>query len=231
MRSLTCPTKLSITRALTTTSFIFFVLLKTNITMSQSQFTIDNSTLGIIQDGQKKRLGTAFVCENPSWIISCAHVEKQHPGLKFYKSIKNEVPLKLISIDEKQDIAIYESDTPITERFLKLDTTFQYKVGVEIVYAGFDVRSSTDSNSNIKINRALVQAAGLYKEENVETFFIEFIGEGIPGYSGGPVFNMKGEIIAIFAQSYFRKSLKIGYVDILINRAFSIKGIYDRLKK
>lgn len=198
-----------------------------------SQFSIDKSALGLITNKEQKALGTAFLCGNPSWIVTCAHVEQSETGDKFYIPIGNEIPipLKLLSIDPKQDVAIYQTDVPISDKHLNIDTTFKFKVGAEIVYAGYDVRSSVGSNKNIKISKAVVISVGIYKEFNIETYFIEFIGEGIPGYSGGPVFNLKGELIGIFAQSYYRKPIKIGYPDILINRAFTIKGIYDRIKK
>jgi hypothetical protein len=51
--------------------------------------------------------------------------------------------------------------------------------------------------------------------------FLEFQGEGIPGYSGGPVFNEKGELVAFMREAWFRQGVK-GGPPSLFNPAFSL---------
>jgi len=52
--------------------------------------------------------------------------------------------------------------------------------------------------------------------------FLEFEGQGRPGYSGGAVLNSRGEIVAVMREAWTKQGVK-GGPPILINRAFSLE--------
>ena len=66
-------------------------------------------------------------------------------------------------------------------------------------------------------------AIGVALYEGVSVDFIEFEGEGIPGYSGGPILNNKGEVVALMREAWNKRGVKAGAAEVLVNRGFSIE--------
>ena len=58
--------------------------------------------------------------------------------------------------------------------------------------------------------------------------FLEFEGVGRPGYSGGPVFDTSGNVIAIVGKAWTKQGVK-GGPERLINRAFSLDILSESL--
>ena len=85
------------------------------------------------------------------------------------------------------------------------------------MYIGWD-----KSLSQLQVHEAMISATGSSENDSVIVDFIEFEGQGLPGYSGGPVFNTDGKIIAIMREGWKKQGVKGGKVS-LINRAFSIE--------
>ncbi len=95
--------------------------------------------------------------------------------------------------------------------------------GDTIYYYGYD-QKFTDS---VKIpagmmNAGIVTATGSALNDGIIIDFLEFPGVGIPGYSGGPVFNDRGELVAMMREAWTRQGIK-GGPPILMNRAFSLE--------
>ena len=57
-------------------------------------------------------------------------------------------------------------------------------------------------------------------EEGSKVDFIEFAGQAVPGYSGGPVLDRSGKVVAMIREGWQRTSLRGGSSE-RINRAFS----------
>jgi hypothetical protein len=75
------------------------------------------------------------------------------------------------------------------------------------------------------MNHTMVEATGVLRGDNGTLFdFLEFEGHAIPGYSGGPVFDDKGELVAIMWQAWNWQGVK-GGPKRLINRAFTIEPL------
>ena len=56
--------------------------------------------------------------------------------------------------------------------------------------------------------------------------FLEFEGKGLPGFSGGPVFNQEGKVVAIMREAWTKRGVKGGPA-VLLNRAFSVQILSD----
>jgi len=72
------------------------------------------------------------------------------------------------------------------------------------------------------MNDATVSATGVVLNNDFIVDFLEFVGRGIPGYLGGPVFNERGELVAVMREAWNRQGFKGGPTN-LVNRAFSIE--------
>jgi S1-C subfamily serine protease len=61
--------------------------------------------------------------------------------------------------------------------------------------------------------------------------FIEFEGVALPGYSGGPVFDAQGRVIAIIREAWWKTDPRAGTSRWLINRAFSLTPVKSEAQK
>ena len=206
---------------------IFFA--KTFNVFSQTKefsFNISYSSVGFITDETGFIIGTGFVFEKPNQVITCAHVIQKNKI--FFRPVKPEKTSYLLHLKttyEAEDIAILISDDTICKEPLKYGTSDKISPGDQIVYIGYNQNESNDKSIVLKAHRAELSACGLVKNGGSIARFFEFQGEGIPGYSGGPVFDVNGGVIAIFRQAWTVKGLKRGAPETLINRAFSITPI------
>ena len=198
-------------------SIICLILFNVTILLAQ-QFQIPLRAVGRVYQSSvdTSSIGTAFVCGNRKAVFTCSHVVvNDNLWFKGFKSnirhrmkIKHNLP--------NFDLAYLEwvEGEPI-ESFKFGDFT-KIQSGDKIVYIGWN-----KLKKSYNVNAAIVVATGtaLINFSN-KVDFIEFVGEAIPGYSGGPVFNMEGEVIGMIREAWTKKGIKGGKT-IKINRAFS----------
>jgi serine protease Do len=196
-------------------------LLTTHSLISYSQsITIDANSLGVIENG-KNVIGSGFVFGKNNMVMTCFHVIEKQDSLLFRTIDGNIHVLSVVSTDSINDIAILNSKSKICDAPLILDNTWRTKLLDQIMYIGYNSNESTIENKTLKSHLAYISAIGQQFNYKGAANFIEFVGEGIPGYSGGPVFNIKGKLIGIMKEAWTKEGLKRG-PKILINRAFEI---------
>lgn len=171
-------------------------------------------------------LGTAFIAGESRRIITCEHIFTHETGFEFIyrRADGTEQKATLIGIMPRFDIAqlAVTNDLPalIHGDFKRI------RPGDEIRYIGWDMRLQSFTNKAATVTAVgtvLNQAMDYFSGERLADF-LEFQGDGIPGYSGGPVFNAKGEVIALMREAWSKRGIKGGPTN-LINRAFSIEPI------
>jgi S1-C subfamily serine protease len=170
--------------------------------------------------------GSAFVFGPNKQIVTCSHVSAGawamgFTNLSYVAQTIGKRDLQLVAAFPRLDLAIYSCSEEIPGKPLDFGDFKRIRPGDTIFYAGFDARESKTNVIMSKMWPAIVTAIGSELNEGAVIDFLEFEGEGIPGYSGGPVFNDKGEILAIMREAWTKQGIK-GGAPVLINRAISL---------
>jgi S1-C subfamily serine protease len=189
---------------------------------------IEIFTVGTIVIDNKVN-GSAFVLTNPNFVVTCAHVLTPNKTY-FYKpqSVDSLYILKPIFVDIEKDLALLECEKNIVTRPLNPVREFDVKPGQHLFYMGFNKNVSKNGTPVFQVDNAQVSSIGITKIGSSLIDFIEFNGVGIPGYSGGPVFNDDGDVVGLMREAWQKQGVKGGEI-LLINRAFSIVPIIDKI--
>lgn len=190
------------------------------------KFQTEINTMGIIIDSKKNmKVGTGFVAGNKRTVITCMHVVPNYTSTEYFFEPegmnrgplirKTVYPLRLLYALPGYDLAVLTSEKDITQAPLQLAEFKRVRPGDEILYRGYDTNSD-----HLETKGAGISAVGSVLNETTVADFLEFAGEGIPGYSGSPVFNSSGKVVALVREAWLTKGIN-GGGEILINRAFS----------
>jgi S1-C subfamily serine protease len=203
-----------------------------SVTLDHDQWTSHFGTILLGSNGQA--VGSGFAYGSHKDIVTCAHVVSgayfiHHETNLFFSaqdSVRRKLTLKYIL--PRFDLAVFSPTPEIKGQPIKLGDAKKARPGDKIIYIGYDQRRSSTTNVVSEINTATVTATGSAMNEGGIVDFLEFNGVGIPGYSGGPVFNANGELVAVMREAWTKKGVK-GGPEILINRAFTteILGVLD----
>ncbi len=114
------------------------------------------------------------------------------------------------------DVAYFERTAGDQDEWLNFGEFDRIQAGDKVIYIGWDFLKNA-----YNINTAIVLATGTaIIGGNHKIDFIEFEGDAIPGYSGGPVFNFNGKVIGMIREAWKKQGIRGGKV-MRINRAFS----------
>lgn len=174
------------------------------------------SAVGRIYTVDRKRLGTAFVAGKNHNIFTVAHVALKDTLL--FRSFKSKqyskmfLKYKLASLD----LAIYERVGGDFDNTYGLGEFDKVNPGDTIYYCGWV------SDTKLTAGKSLVSAKGKMMRGTEVIDYIEFSAKkGVPGYSGGPVFNLSGEVVALISQGWDYTPIK-SKIPIRVLRAFSV---------
>jgi serine protease Do len=146
---------------------------------------------------QSQSLGSGFIISADGYILTNSHVVDAADEITVKLTDKREFKAKVIGADRRTDVALIKieaSSLPL----LKIGDPSKLKVGEWVVAIGspFGFENSVTAGIVSAKGRSLPQ-------EN----FVPFIQTDVavnPGNSGGPLFNLRGEVVGINSQIYSR---------------------------
>jgi len=146
-------------------------------------------------DVPTRGIGSGFIVGNDGVILTNAHVVDGAKQVNVKLSDKREFKATVVGVDEHSDIAVLKiaaSGLPT----VKLGNPADLRVGDWVVAIGspFGFENS--------VTQGIVSAKSRALPDETYVPFIQTDVPVNPGNSGGPLFNMKGEVIGINAQIY-----------------------------
>ena len=184
---------------------------------------------GVIENPvTKTKMASGFVAGNPRQVITCAHVVidakteklRYNPAWFVPKSSPTSFGITLKYMLPRYDIAVLQTDKPILQVPLDFGDITPIRPGSMVFYMGWK------AGTNLMVCSATtVTATGSALHQGAVVDFLEFEGEGRPGYSGGPVFvPPDNRVVAIMTEAWTKRGVK-GGKEILVNRAFSLEPL------
>ena len=202
--------------------FLFLSIGRLYSSETTSLVPIPKNSVGVIIDSATKVVrGTAFLVKRPGGqlcVVTCAHAAL---GGKFaYKPHNSEqsYPLEHQIAIESQDISIFGFEKGLNvDGWSSLDFGEDKRLGTgdQIVYLGYKVDDKTLQSASAPI---LATGTGLTYAGGIADF-IEFEGVAKPGFSGGPVFNPKGAVVALITEAWSKRRFHAQSKTSNINRA------------
>jgi serine protease Do len=146
---------------------------------------------------QSQSLGSGFVISADGYVLTNAHVVEAADEITVKLIDKRELKAKVIGSDRRTDIALLKIDASGLP-FVRFGNPDRLRVGEWVVAIGspFGFENSVTAGIVSAKGRSLPQ-------EN----FVPFIQTDVavnPGNSGGPLFNLRGEVVGINSAIYSR---------------------------
>ena len=165
--------------------------------------------------------GSGFIIDSDGYILTNAHVVEGADKVRVQLNNNKEYSAEVIGLDKRTDVALVKiqgEHLPVA----KLGDSDQVQVGDWVLAIGspFGITHTA--------TKGIVSAVARNLPRGDYVPFIQTDAAVNPGNSGGPLFNSKGEVIAINSQIYSRSGAFNGLAfSIPINVA---KNIADQLK-
>lgn len=162
-------------------------------------FSINEDAVGIIYSGQTA-VATGFVIRAPDTLLTCAHVFKENPTASIFKTANKMVKFSIIKIFPEYDLAILKAEEKIVDTSLLAAKKIDLQKGRIITQIGLDTSRSQGLHKVVTAYGTRLEGQEIIDYKGSKVSVITFYSEARPGYSGGPIFNMNGEIIAFTAR-------------------------------
>ena len=146
---------------------------------------------------QSQSLGSGFIISGDGYILTNAHVVDAAEEITVKLNDKREFKAKVIGADRRTDIALLKIEASGLQA-VRFGDPGRLRVGEWVVAIG------SPFGFENTVTAGIVSAKGRsLPQEN----FVPFIQTDVavnPGNSGGPLFNMRGEVVGINSQIYSR---------------------------
>jgi len=177
---------------------------------------------GSPHQGPATSLGSGFIISSDGYIVTNNHVIQNADEIIVRLTDRREFIAKLKGADKLSDIALLKveaTDLPT----VKLGLSKDLKVGEWVLAIG------SPFGFDHSVTAGIVSAKGRSLPSDNYVPFIQTDAAANPGNSGGPLFNMEGEVVGVISQIYSRSGGFMGIsfaipVDVMNN-------VVEQLKK
>lgn len=160
--------------------------------------------------------GSGFFIDEEGYILTNAHVVKGGDEITVSTTEQKEYQAELVGLDERTDVAllkIKKNDSPAA----KIGDSDHVEVGNWVLAIG------SPFGFDYTATKGIVSAVSRSLPDGTYVPFIQTDAAVNPGNSGGPLFNLKGEVIGINSQIYSKTGTFNGLAfAIPINTAMNI---------
>jgi serine protease Do len=173
------------------------------------------------REAPERGVGSGFIVSEDGYVLTNAHVVDGAETVTVKLTDRREFTAKVIGVDKRTDVALVKIDAKNLPA-LKMGDPSKIKVGEWVAAIGspFGFENSVTSG--------IVSAKGRSLPDESYVPFIQTDVAVNPGNSGGPLFNLSGEVIGINSQIYSRTGGYMGVsfaipIDIAMNVADQLK--------
>ncbi|MEI2783166.1 MAG: DegQ family serine endoprotease [Candidatus Competibacter sp.] len=146
-------------------------------------------------DRQSNSLGSGFIISPDGYILTNAHVARDADKIIVRLSDQRERPAKVIGVDELTDVAMLKIEGDNLQA-VKIGDSDALEVGEWVLAIGSPFGLERTATQGI------VSALGRNLPSGTYVPFIQSDVAVNPGSSGGPLFNLRGEVVGINSQIY-----------------------------
>jgi len=152
-------------------------------------------------------LGSGFVISADGYIVTNAHVIENAEVINVRFTDKREMKAKVIGADKRSDVALLKVEATGLP-FLKLGDSNNLRVGEWVLAIGSPFGFANTVTAGILSAKSRDLPADSTASDAVP--FLQTDVAVNPGNSGGPLFNLKGEVIGINSQIFSRTGAYAG---------------------
>jgi serine protease Do len=152
-------------------------------------------------------LGSGFVISADGYIVTNAHVIENAEVINVRFTDKREMKAKVIGADKRSDVALIKVEATGLP-FLKLGDSNNLRVGEWVLAIGSPFGFANTVTAGILSAKSRDLPADSTASDAVP--FLQTDVAVNPGNSGGPLFNLKGEVIGINSQIFSRTGAYAG---------------------
>jgi serine protease Do len=146
---------------------------------------------------QNNSLGSGFIISTDGYILTNAHVVEAADEINVKLNDKREFKAKVIGSDKRTDIALIKIEATGLPA-VKFGDPNKLRVGEWVIAIG------SPFGFENTVTAGIVSAKGRSLPQENFVPFIQTDAAVNPGNSGGPLFNMRGEVVGINSQIYSR---------------------------
>src|SRR5690349_12774845 len=165
-------------------------------------------------------LGSGFVVTQDGYIVTNAHVVENAEEITVRFNDKREVPAKVIGADMRSDVAVIKVEATNLQ-VVKIGDTKKLRPGEWVIAIGSPFGFQNTVTAGIVSATSRENLSG---DPNLDA--VPFIQTDVavnPGNSGGPLLNMRGEVVGINSQIFSRTGSFAGIsFAIPIDYAFNV---------
>jgi serine protease Do len=145
-------------------------------------------------------MGSGFIISTDGYLLTNAHVVENADEITVRLTDKREFKAKVIGADKRTDVAVLKVDATALPKVLIGDTS-KLRVGEWVMAIG----SPYGFTSTVTAGIVSAKSRENLNDPDMDAVpFIQTDAAVNPGNSGGPLFNLKGEVVGINSQIYSR---------------------------